>query len=435
MAVTQPFAPNLSGAYGNIQQALEQSAQIAGKNTGPLGSVAAGLKPVADVASERSQEMFKAGIEDQLAKNKIQYMTAAEGKSLWTQDDVNTALAKEHPNLDPKNYPQVGKAGFMATPEEVTKLEEHGLLQADITNKVDEIAKTDPKKASTVELLMRAGDTQGAARLMGAGPIKWMLDNSTGYHIAVDQFGSPVPGMQPLEAYGGKINPTNGDVKVTKLDQLDPITKRSVIPAISKAVSDPDINKDINKLYQIQDLKKAVMSNNPLAVINVKSETGQAIGGMAPGRMVGRIMEQEETDPREVQKIKSYFEKNWGSGGMTDTVRKETLDMLNDTETQIRQRVDQNISAKGKEIVNVSNGKLDEGAARSMVSPKWEGFNQSYPAQSAPKPPNAASIKSAITNYLTAKKIPITDQSMQDVINQVKSDPNKLSGLMSKYGK
>ena len=74
MAVSSPFAPNLSGSYGNVQEALAQSAQIAGKNTGVMGSLAAGLQPVSELAKTRGEDMWKATLEDQLNKNKAQYV-------------------------------------------------------------------------------------------------------------------------------------------------------------------------------------------------------------------------------------------------------------------------------------------------------------------------------------------------------------------------
>ncbi len=177
MAVFNPALPNLSNAYGNIQQALEQSAAIAGKNTGALGSVAAAAAPVAAEGQElntadiqNGQVAFKGAIEDQLNKNKAYYDAEAQGKTLWTQDDIDKLMKTHYPNIDPKNYPDIGDTGIQATPADIQALGEHAEAKGSFEVAASQMDRVDKTKGEAMRIFQN--DPTQLAQIMGVSALK-----------------------------------------------------------------------------------------------------------------------------------------------------------------------------------------------------------------------------------------------------------------------
>lgn len=187
MAVTPPIIPNLSGSYANIQDALRQGADIASKNYGPMGAAAAAAAPIGQMVSDRAQLAFKAGVEDRLNQNKAYYDAQAQGKTFWTQDDVNNLMQQNYPMVKPPNYPQVGK-GFWGTPMDVQDLAAHGKRKA-VLEDVKSQFPNDPVKRDAIDLLgMDPRTAPQLALLLGAAKLQKGTDewNRTYFYNPID---------------------------------------------------------------------------------------------------------------------------------------------------------------------------------------------------------------------------------------------------------
>lgn len=177
MAVFNPGTPNLAGNYENIQNALSQSAAIAGKNTGVLGNAAAVAAPIAEesqtldkAAIENGQTAFKGAVEDQLNQNQAYYKTQSEGKTLWTQDDIDQLMKTHYPQIKPQNYPQVGDAGIYSSPQDIQALAEHGEQKGAFEIAASQMDKVDKTKGEAMRIFQN--DPTQLAQIMGVSALK-----------------------------------------------------------------------------------------------------------------------------------------------------------------------------------------------------------------------------------------------------------------------
>ncbi|MFI5206083.1 MAG: hypothetical protein ACHQVK_04015, partial [Candidatus Paceibacterales bacterium] len=100
----------MAGAYANIQSALDTGAQIAAKTQGPMGAAAAVVQPLGEEAQKRRDELYKYTLQDHLNQNEVGYKAQAEGKSLTTQDELDTHAAELGISPD-RVKGLIGKAG------------------------------------------------------------------------------------------------------------------------------------------------------------------------------------------------------------------------------------------------------------------------------------------------------------------------------------
>jgi hypothetical protein len=365
-----------------------------------------------------------------LAKNKAQYDAFAQGKSLYTQDDVNADVAKAYPGLDPKFIPQVGDKGIMVTPQEKADLEEHGVFNAQVEEKYQELKKTDPVKASSFKLMARMKDTQGMNMILSLGKMGTIPEPGTGRRIMTVN-GQPVGYMD--EMFHQHLN--TGDNSATPLIKdwepaswsADPNSRKELRSAVNKFASDPNVKGYTTALDNIQYIEDAVKKNTPGSSINIRARLEQAAGGVPASKVSSTLLQSEGYSKAWSDQMAQWLQTG-SKGTFTPANQKNILDQA-ESEKQL----------KRSQLLTKVKAEADNAQAMYGLHPDFAASVFTKPVeqyvQSATKvSPQATQMRDAITAYLTAKKLPTDDTHIQSVVNQIKNNPQALQNLVTKYG-
>lgn len=374
MAVFNPGVPSLEPLYSGIADALNKRADIASKDTGTLGAIASAAQPIADEAQllhqydlKKGLEAFHGAIQDELNRNQVMYQTQAAGKKRYTQDDIRKMVKQAYGDLPEKYIPDVGPEGIWATPEEIQALAEHGEYNAQAEKFAANFDKTDKQKADLIRLLSKdKNNTQYLAMIGGASKISYQVDANTGYHVPVNQFGQVVG--PPLETQGLGVD-DKGNIKQKDYTKLPPKMRLAVEKEKTKAEGDPQINKSVDQLALMDQLRDAVIQNNPTEIINIRARLGQAIGGLSGSRMASNLLQQEGFSKSLADQLEQ-----WGTtkltGQLSPTNQKFLVQQIDDTKKNLRNTLKNNVAAKAKDIQTASGNKLDDQTAMDLASSK-----------------------------------------------------------------
>ena len=420
MAVTPPVVPNLTGAYGNIQQALEQSAQIAGKNQGGVGMLAAAAEPL----GEDAQAAFKYSIEDQLLKNQAMYGAFAEGKTLYTNDDLISDMKQHHPEIDPQHYPTLPDS-VMLSPQDKNALEEHGIYNVNIEAVASEFDKKDPLKGNLFRLAARSKDDQMMNTIAGMGKMGTIPEKGTGRTIMTVN-GQPIGYMDQI--FGTHLN-TGANASATPLIKdwntlkyQAPDEFKTLSTEAAKFPDDPNVKGYTSSLDNIQYIEKAARENTKGSALNIQARLEQAAGGVPASRISSKVLQSEGYSKAWSDQMEQWLQTAKG-GTLTPENQKNILQQSWDEEDLKRSQLLQKI--KSSADMAQTQHQLDPDFAASIFSTPIQQYT-------APKDNN---VKRAIVRYLISKSLPADDTHISNVVNQVTGDQTKFNGLMSRYGK
>lgn len=96
MAVSSPQTPNLTPAYGNIIDVLNQRANIESKNKGNYGLPLAIAQPLANEAVTRNRAVFESELKNQLNDLDFERQIKKEGRKLLTPDIIRQLETESH---------------------------------------------------------------------------------------------------------------------------------------------------------------------------------------------------------------------------------------------------------------------------------------------------------------------------------------------------
>lgn len=302
MAVASPIYPSLQGSYANIQNALSQGADIAGKTPGVAGAAAAIVKPLGEEVQQRRQQLFETTLQDHLNQNKAIYAAQAEGRTQTTPDMA--ASFAENMGLDPDATKNIMPSGVWQTPGERMNLATQLKRQDTIEQMAsDKEKKGDQVGANLMRLFARSQgpeSDQMIARLNGIAQVDRVINPVTHLPEYVDHYTKmPLGG-----AYAATSSPTPGGANdLPSLDKLDIRQGDALRTAAKSSAGDPALKPMAVSMDELKATRNLIDKNIPGTQINIGADAARAIGGVPGGRFTALMAVSEGKDPSLMGKL------------------------------------------------------------------------------------------------------------------------------------
>lgn len=360
MAVFDPSQPNLAPFYNNIQQTLQQRGDIAEKNQGVLGNVAAIAAPIAQEAQTKEAEAnkkdllsFKTALDEQLDDHQTANKTASEGKMPYTQADIDSFWDQN--KLPPESKPTV-KGTIYLSDDDIQKQVALAQQRTQLNNLADQLDKTDPKRAAAVRALGVPNEkmTQGAAEAIRK--IAFPEDDNTAAKIQYKTLsdGNTYPVLNGAVVGAAlKLPDTSGVISdYPSLQKVSPKSAKDLDAITSAFNKDPETRKATAKLNALNSLEKALSGKtvNPNEVTNIRAELAQAVGNVPGGRFSSTLLQNEGYSKAVADRMEQFLETS-STGGLSDTNRKNDLAQVQENKAVVKKQLQDSINGNADQAV------------------------------------------------------------------------------------
>lgn len=355
MAVFNPGSPNISSVYDNVQHALEQSAAIAGKNTGVLGTLNAAVNPIVTEAqriqeekSKRELLQFKNSLDDQLAQHQATYTAEADGRMATTQEDIDNVW-KQH-NLPPEAKPTI-KGKVFISPADQTKMVDEAHQHVQINALADEVETTNPKRAKAIRALATTGNKDAETIRKIAFP----EDDTPKVQYKTLSDGNTYPVLNGT-VVGPALKTTDSSTVISDYPTLQKTSPKSAkdLDAIQTSFNkDPETRKATAKLHALNSLENALKGDsvNPNEVTNIRAELAQAVGNVPGGRFSSTLLQNEGYSKAVADRLEQWLETG-ATGGLSETNRKNDLKQVQDNKALVKKQLQESVDGSSKLAVS-----------------------------------------------------------------------------------